>query len=211
MAVHASQAKSLTAIVVSAGRMQRAVKVQTTKQCFNSFLQKHFRSRSTHLVSDPTDALRIGDVIRIEPLPFAKSRRIRHVVSEIITPFGPRIDERPPIPSAEERAERHRAKRAAKLERRRLRREAGVTGEGNEGETSPGAIKGNAAKGGVTQGLAERGSIVDGSDGKSTQNASETAEGGKGGEMPKPDTSDTVFEPEKREEDVAGRLGDLRI
>ena len=46
------------------------------------------------------------------------SRHIQHVVTEIVAPWGLTIDERPPIPSAEERIAFKAEKKRKKLERR---------------------------------------------------------------------------------------------
>jgi len=54
------------------------------------------------------------------------SRHIKHVISEIVAPWGPGIDERPPVMSAEERATKYWAHKNAKDERRRRRREGEV-------------------------------------------------------------------------------------
>lgn len=54
------------------------------------------------------------------------------MVSSIIAPFGPPIEERPPVPTAEERIAERERKKAEKDERRRERRsinaEAGADG-----------------------------------------------------------------------------------
>ncbi|MCJ1246623.1 hypothetical protein MMC30_003832 [Trapelia coarctata] len=130
---------NLTATVVSAGRMMRAVKVRSSKQTYNARIQKHFTHPTTHLVADPTSALRTGDVIRIEPE--HHSRFIKHVVTEIISPWGPPIDERPRILSREEREALHKAKRerrdVRRAEKERALREGSV-GEGGEGSVGEG-------------------------------------------------------------------------
>lgn len=114
--------KCLVGVVVSAGRMHRAVKVRTAKQVYHSFLRKvrkfhprmtaetrsninpqHFQSHENFLVSDPNSSLRLGDVVRIEDEGRQISRRIRHVVTEIIAPWGTRVEERPPVLNKEER------------------------------------------------------------------------------------------------------------
>ena len=49
------------------------------------------------------------------------SRHIKHVVTEIIAPWGPGIEERPPVMSEEERNALWREKKAKKMERREAR------------------------------------------------------------------------------------------
>ncbi|KAL8768445.1 MAG: hypothetical protein Q9209_005351 [Squamulea sp. 1 TL-2023] len=112
--------QALCGVVVSAGRMMKAVKVRTVKQVYDSFLQKHYTAYQSHLVSDPNDSLRTGDVVRITARPPA-SKHIRHVVTEILAPWGPPAEERPPIPSVEDLNAQYTAKREAKLVRKKER------------------------------------------------------------------------------------------
>jgi len=93
--------RQITGVVVSAGKMKKAVKVQITQQEWNKKIRKHFPSTTTHLVSDPNSSLRTGDVVSIAS-GFRTSRNIRHVVSSIIAPFGPPVEARPPVPTASE-------------------------------------------------------------------------------------------------------------
>lgn len=74
----------------------------------------------SHLVHDPNDSLREGDVIEIVS-GWRTSKRKRFVVNRIIAPFGPPIDERPPVPTQEEREAAHTEKRAQKVARKTLR------------------------------------------------------------------------------------------
>ncbi|KAL9006370.1 MAG: hypothetical protein Q9188_000844 [Gyalolechia gomerana] len=122
-----SSPQALCGTVVSAGKMMKAVKVRTSKQIYNSFIKKHFTAYQSHLVSDPNSSLREGDVVRIAPR-WRTSKHIRHVVTEIVAPWGPPVEERPPIPNREEMAEERRMKREAKMERREVKRR-GVSDE----------------------------------------------------------------------------------
>lgn len=85
------------------------------------FSPKQFLTYQNHLVSDPNDSIRTGDVVKI-----ARVRRIsghiQHVVTEIVAPWGPKIEERPPIMSLEEREARWKVWKEAKTERKRLQR-----------------------------------------------------------------------------------------
>lgn len=54
--------------------------------------------------------------------PTSKSKR--HVVNRIIAPWGPPIDERPPVPTLAEREAAHAAERAKKVARKQLRARA---------------------------------------------------------------------------------------
>ncbi|KAL8841319.1 MAG: hypothetical protein Q9170_000949 [Blastenia crenularia] len=126
-----SPGQTLCGTVVSAGKMMKAVKVRTSKQTYNSFLKKHFQAHQFHLVSDPNSSLREGDVVRIAPN-WRTSKHIRHIVTEIVAPWGPPIEERPLIPKMEEMAEERMVKREAKIERRAERRSRGVDDRGSD-------------------------------------------------------------------------------
>jgi small subunit ribosomal protein S17 len=82
-------------------------------------IQKFNGSKSL-LVHDPNSSLRTGDVISISP-GWRTSKRVHHVVSKIIAPFGDPIEARPPVPTEEERVAEREARMAEKRERRRRR------------------------------------------------------------------------------------------
>ncbi|OLN87653.1 37S ribosomal protein S17, mitochondrial [Colletotrichum chlorophyti] len=109
--------RQLTGVVVSAGLMQKTVKVRVGGQQWNSKVQKMFTKPQTHLVHDPNSSLRAGDIVSIVP-GWRTSPHKRHVVKSIIAPHGTPIAERPPIPTEEERFAAAIAKREAKVARR---------------------------------------------------------------------------------------------
>ncbi|KAL2263315.1 hypothetical protein VTK26DRAFT_7298 [Humicola hyalothermophila] len=115
--------RELHGVVVSAGLMDKTVKVRVGGQKWNSFLKKFFDDPKHHLVHDPNNSLRLGDVVAITP-GWRTSKSKRHVVKHIIAPgSGVPIEARPPIPTEEERHAQRAAERAAKDRRRALRRE----------------------------------------------------------------------------------------
>ena len=119
--------------------MMRAVKVRVAEQVYHEFLKKvyhhsmllrylwlksmlkHFVTHKNLLVSDPTDATRTGDVVRIAD-EGQVSRRIHHVITEIVAPWGPPVDERPAVLSQEQRQAEKEDKHQRKLERRKASR-----------------------------------------------------------------------------------------
>ncbi|KAL8950714.1 MAG: hypothetical protein Q9222_003273 [Ikaeria aurantiellina] len=126
--------QTLCGTVVSAGKMMKTVTVHTRKQIYDSFLRKHYTIRQSHLVSDPNSSLRTGDVVRIA-VGWRASKRIRHIVKEIVAPWGPPLEERPPLPNLEELLAQERAKRGVKMERKAERRREGSGGlTGQEGQ-----------------------------------------------------------------------------
>lgn len=76
---------------------------------------KHF------LVHDPNSSLRTGDVVAIVP-GWRTSKHKRHVIKHIIAPASVPIEERPPVPTLDERIEAREEKKRAKDERRAARR-----------------------------------------------------------------------------------------
>ncbi|KAI1809472.1 nucleic acid-binding protein [Poronia punctata] len=112
-------------IVVSAGLMDKTVKVRLGGMRWEQRVHKWFKQPRYKLVHDPRNSLRKGDVVAITPS-WRESQHVRHVVKHIVAPYGPGIDERPPIPTMQERAAEKLKKRQAKDEWRALRR--AVTG-----------------------------------------------------------------------------------
>lgn len=88
-------------VVVSAGKMSRAVKVRVAGQEWNKLFRKHFPSHKHYTVSDPNNSLVEGDVVRITS-GHRTSSTIRHVVTAIIAPFGEPVENRPRVLNAEE-------------------------------------------------------------------------------------------------------------
>ncbi|KAB5542613.1 ribosomal protein S17 [Coniochaeta sp. 2T2.1] len=132
--------RELHGVVVTAGLMQRTVKVRVGGQAWNGRLKKFFDDPKTFLVHDPNDSLRAGDVVAITP-GYRRSKQKRHVVKHIIAPSGTPIDARPPIPTEEERWTADAARRAAKDERRTARHHTssttGPTKQSNSAEVEP--------------------------------------------------------------------------
>lgn len=88
-------------VVVSAGKMSRAVKVRVAGQEWNKLFRKHFPAHKHYTVSDPNNSLVEGDVVRITS-GHRTSSTIRHVVTAIVAPFGEPVENRPRVLSAEE-------------------------------------------------------------------------------------------------------------
>lgn len=56
---------------------------------------------------DPNNSVRSGDILRFQQFPCdTPSKRIRHMVTEILSACGPRLDERPPLMTPEEQQRR---------------------------------------------------------------------------------------------------------
>lgn len=85
--------------------------------------RQNFQHFERYLVHDPNDSLRTGDIVSISS-GWRTSKSKRHVVNRIIAPWGPPIDQRPPVPTPEEREAAHAAERAKKAARKQLRAQA---------------------------------------------------------------------------------------
>ncbi|RBR17639.1 uncharacterized protein FIESC28_06463 [Fusarium coffeatum] len=112
----------LHGVVVSAGLMEKTVKVRVGGQKWNKIVNKWFADPKHYLVHDPNSSLRTGDVVSIVP-GWPTSQHKRHVIKEIIAAHGVPAHERPPVPTMEERIAEYEAKKAAKDERRVARRQ----------------------------------------------------------------------------------------
>ncbi|CAK7266221.1 hypothetical protein SEPCBS119000_001910 [Sporothrix epigloea] len=123
--------RELQGVVVSSGLMQKTVKVRVGGREWNPIVKKHFNKPQSYLVHDPNDSLRTGDVVAISP-GWRMSRNKRHVVKRIIAPAQIPIEERPPVPTEEERWAEALAKRAAKDDRRSVIKEAKAIREAAE-------------------------------------------------------------------------------
>jgi ribosomal protein S17 len=88
--------------VISAGLMDRTVRVRHKHTTYNKHLRKLYPAKTTFMVSDPRNSLREGDVIEFSS-GWRASKNVRHVVERIVAPFGIGVDERPAVMSRKER------------------------------------------------------------------------------------------------------------
>ncbi|KAK2757718.1 hypothetical protein FQN54_004687 [Arachnomyces sp. PD_36] len=118
-----------TGTVISAGLMDRTVRVLYKYNTFDKYLQKLFPATTTFMVSDPRNSLREGDVVEFSS-GWRASKKVRHVVERIVAPFGSGVEERPAVMSREERVAERERKARAKLDRRSGRDADGEVVEG---------------------------------------------------------------------------------
>ncbi|RKF58802.1 putative ribosomal protein s17 [Golovinomyces cichoracearum] len=114
-------ARSIPAVVISAGLMQKTVKVRIGVQQWDSLIKKNFNRSRNVLVHDPNDSLRTGDIISISP-GWRISKSVRHIVDKLVAPFGTPAEERPPILTFRERMNQREEKRLWKLENKKTKR-----------------------------------------------------------------------------------------
>ncbi|KAK8069296.1 hypothetical protein PG994_005912 [Apiospora phragmitis] len=97
--------------------MDKTVRVRLWGQRWEKHVSKSFKYPHYHLVHDPSNSVRQGDVISIAA-GWRSSSRKKHVVKHIIAPYGQPIDARPPVPTEEELKADYVAERVAKIKRR---------------------------------------------------------------------------------------------
>lgn len=102
-------------------------KDRVTQHARNLMIAQNFRTYVRLLVHDPNNSLVEGDVVSLHRLRVAE--RVRHVVASIITPFGIPVEDRPPIPTPDERLLAYKEKRFKRLYRRKLRVNAAAGSE----------------------------------------------------------------------------------
>jgi len=83
-------------VVVSAGKMARAVRVRVAEHEWNKKFRKHFPAPKTYIARDPNNSVVEGDIVRITS-GYRTSKVIRHVVTSIVAPFGEPVENRPPV------------------------------------------------------------------------------------------------------------------
>ncbi|KAF3908029.1 hypothetical protein ABW21_db0201742 [Orbilia brochopaga] len=114
-AATAAKPRGKVGIIVSAGLMPKLVKVRVPTPVWNQHLRKYFHRHIDILSHDERSACRAGDVVRILPIERA-SKLKRHMVAEVISPFG--TGDRIPIETPEELDERMNRRRTVRSERR---------------------------------------------------------------------------------------------
>ncbi|KAB2104242.1 hypothetical protein AG0111_0g7327 [Alternaria gaisen] len=83
-------------VVVSAGKMSKAVRVRVAEQEWNKKFRKHFPALKTYIARDPNNSVVEGDIVRITS-GHRTSKVIHHVVTSIVAPFGEPVENRPPV------------------------------------------------------------------------------------------------------------------
>ncbi|KAK4956097.1 hypothetical protein LTR28_005968 [Elasticomyces elasticus] len=128
-----------TGVVVSAGKMQKTVKVRVPGETWNKHIRKFFSTPTNYLVHDPNSSTNEGDIVSLTSL--RTSKHVHYVISAIIAPFGKPVEERPPVPTAEEREKAYRVKRTKKFQRKKLRTLAANSGDQGRKEWAQATLK----------------------------------------------------------------------
>ncbi|KAF2083630.1 hypothetical protein K490DRAFT_17584, partial [Saccharata proteae CBS 121410] len=103
-------------VAVSVGKLNRVVKVRLEKQEWDKRIRKFYPAPYNVLVSDPTNSVREGDVIKLRN-GLRVSKTIHHVVTSIVAPFGIPLSERPALMTEQKRREEYLKEKIAKDQR----------------------------------------------------------------------------------------------
>jgi small subunit ribosomal protein S17 len=112
--------KNIVGVVVNAGERLKTVRVRVPHQTWNERIKKFYDDPYHLLVHDPTRACNTGDVIRLRS-GWRVSKHVKHVVTDIVKPFGTPVSARPAVLTEEERQTMKEAKRKQKDERQAAR------------------------------------------------------------------------------------------
>lgn len=124
--MHVSQIHRKYGRVISAGFMDKTVRVEFVHQEYDKHIRRPFPAKSRLMVSDPHNSCREGDVVRFGS-GWRASKNVRHVVEQIVAPFGSSKNKRSRVPSRMEQevdkmVEGRKEARVGKIKARVLRR-----------------------------------------------------------------------------------------
>jgi len=108
-----SQFQKLVGTVVNAGERARTIRVRVDELKWNKNVQKYLPAPYHLLVRDTNRSCVIGDVIHLRSN-WRVSKHVRHVLTQIVTPFGTPLSERPPVQSVDELQQEYETYRYAK-------------------------------------------------------------------------------------------------
>lgn len=104
--------------------MDKTVRVSMATHVWDNYLRKFYRGSRHMLVHDPANSLREGDMIHVRRLTSQRTDQVRHVVHDILVPFGIDIADRAAVPTEHELRSQHAVGYAEKVARRDLRHKA---------------------------------------------------------------------------------------
>lgn len=135
--------KPILGTVLASKFMSKTVTVRVPSQVYNSHIRKFFPQPQKLLVHDPRESLVAGDVIRLAP-GWRVSKRVRHVVTEIVAPFGKRVEDRPAIMTEMERL---KEREEDKEGRRRRKEEKAMEKQSGDLKVAERTLAGGKGKG----------------------------------------------------------------
>uniref|UniRef100_A0A3B5LW90 Small ribosomal subunit protein uS17m n=1 Tax=Xiphophorus couchianus TaxID=32473 RepID=A0A3B5LW90_9TELE len=73
-------------------KMQKTAKVRVTRLVLDSYLLKYYNKRKTYFAHDALEQCTVGDIVLIKALPVARSKHVKHELSEIVYKVGRVVD-----------------------------------------------------------------------------------------------------------------------
>ncbi|KAF2664538.1 hypothetical protein BT63DRAFT_429299 [Microthyrium microscopicum] len=114
--------KTLLGVVVNAPRTN-TIRVRIPHKTWDNKLKKYYNEPIHLLANDPNNSSATGDVVKIRDQ-WRVSAGVKHVLTDIVSPFGIPLDKRRPIPTEAERqaarAEKRRKKDLKQAEKQRI-------------------------------------------------------------------------------------------
>ncbi|XP_044077595.1 28S ribosomal protein S17, mitochondrial [Siniperca chuatsi] len=73
-------------------KMYKTAKVRVTRLVLDPYLLKYYNKRKTYFAHDPLRQCTVGDIVLLKALPEARSKHVKHELSEIVYKVGRVVD-----------------------------------------------------------------------------------------------------------------------
>ncbi|KAM4726358.1 small ribosomal subunit protein uS17m [Anableps anableps] len=73
-------------------KMRKTAKVRVTRLVLDPYLLKYYNKRKTYFAHDALQQCTVGDIVLLKALPEARSKHVKHELSEIVYKVGRVVD-----------------------------------------------------------------------------------------------------------------------
>ncbi|XP_068601041.1 small ribosomal subunit protein uS17m [Brachionichthys hirsutus] len=73
-------------------KMRKTAKVRVTRLVLDPYLLKYYNKRKTYFAHDALRQCTVGDIVLLKALPLARSKHVKHELSEIVHKVGRVVD-----------------------------------------------------------------------------------------------------------------------
>ncbi|XP_015251486.1 PREDICTED: 28S ribosomal protein S17, mitochondrial isoform X2 [Cyprinodon variegatus] len=73
-------------------KMEKTAKVRVTRLVLDPYLLKYYNKRKTYFAHDALQQCTVGDIVLLKALPEARSKHVKHELSEIVYKVGRVVD-----------------------------------------------------------------------------------------------------------------------
>lgn len=73
-------------------KMQKTAKVRVTRLVLDPYLLKYYNKRKTYFAHDALQQCTVGDIVLLKALPEARSKHVKHEMTEIVHKVGRVVD-----------------------------------------------------------------------------------------------------------------------